>query len=194
LFLLIPGLFKNYYFGIFYLTLLFVSACSEPKSDTIHLKREYCLNLMPGEKELKPISLRASDAFMNCCQTDSSQLLHRVFTAQAHNIFISFGSPDKPVTDSIEPKDNSFQLLEERNIQSDKMREYLYKSGRDWIYRIQLSQANQVDWLILDFVGRDSLLMKNIFVTPRFAQLRTQCAQHISPPSKKIITDLCSLD
>jgi hypothetical protein len=140
---------------------------------------------MPGEKELNPISPRASDAFMNCCQTDSSQLLHRVFSSQAHNIFISFGIPDKPVSDSINLKDNSIQLLEERTIQSDKMREYLYKSGKDWVYRIQLNQANQADWLILDFVGRDSLLMKKIFITPRFAQLRTQCTQDISSPSKK---------
>ncbi len=140
---------------------------------------------MPGEKELNLIAPRASDAFMNCCQTDSSQFLHRVFSSQAHNIFISFGIPDKPVSDSSNLKDSSIQLLEERKNQSDKMREYLYKAGIDWVYRIQLSQVNQADWLILDFVGRDSLLMKNIFVTPRFAQLRTQCAQHIFPTSKK---------
>jgi hypothetical protein len=140
---------------------------------------------MPEEKELDSISSRASDAFYACCRTFPNQNLNRVFRSKAHNIFISFGNPDAPIADSSSGTISGIMLLEERKTQENKMREYLYKTGEDWIYRIQLPQNKQEDCLILDFVGRDSLLMKNIFTTPRFAQLRTQCKPQISSPSKK---------
>lgn len=163
--------------GILFVIFLMVNSCTDKKPAAIQLSDTICLNLMPGEKELTPVSSRASDAFGNCCKHSSDQNLNRVISAKPHNIFISFSENEVKMPDSSFLESNQFDLLEKRGQDGSELREFLYKAGSDWVYRIQVLQPQESPAILIDFVGRDSILMKKIFNTPRFASMRLQCSQ-----------------
>ncbi len=163
--------------GILFLLFLIVISCADKQPESIKISDTHCLNLMPGEKELSPFSSRASDAFMACCKHSPNQNLNRVISAKPHNIFISFG--DKKITspDSTAIVNKQIEWLESRIPEGSETSEFLFKAGADWVYRIQIVQSIEPNVVLIDFVGRDSILMKKIFNTPRFASMRLQCAQ-----------------
>lgn len=130
---------------------------------------------MPGEKELNPVSARASDAFGACCKHSPNQNLHRVISAKPHNIFISFGENEIKIQDSSVLAINHLEVFEKRIQEGSETSEFLFKAGLDWVYRIQILQMQEPKSILIDFVGRDSTLMKKIFKTPRFASMRLQC-------------------
>lgn len=151
-----------------------VVACSGKKSESVPITKGICLNLLPEEKELNPISPIALQAFEQNLKSSSGHFLQKVFASKAHNIFLSqapIGSPVLPVDST-----NGIRLVLTRPHSNNPQAECLYVSGAEWIVRLSIPDSQNQTIFFLDFAGRDSVFMKKLFAVKGFFAERTRCS------------------